>query len=634
MGTITPDSIWSLCSMSHLVGSPEGGYAAYFVYHTEKDTNTCVPELWIYSASDTSVKVIKNIGQPECMAFLNENVLMYSLSEGESGATLMLLHIPEMRKELMGTLPLHVCDACAMAEGVLFTAYTECKKNADGIHVVTEYPAWYEGTSGVTSGSRCVLYYYCRKTGETVPLTKDSFFVTGFHGQDDLYVYYGFDAPHDGCASTVQSSLYFGELSKAKSKRISCKGFQCAAATIIQTGQVIYCGNIDNGLERGVFPDFYTYDPANGKTTRLTKGIAVEVNQFVVLDTVRSQSVKLLPNGDGALFLGVSKNGKHVYRIDCDAMLKRLTDERGCVTDCCLVNGGLLVDMVTETLPEELYLFDAGRCTRISHHNAWAESCFTGHHERLVIKNQNGSSTEGFVLAPRELERGKKYPAVLHIHGGPNCVYADVFSLVNLCLINKGYYVIFLNPPGSSGWGSAYADICGHWGEVDYDCFMRFTDAALQAYPSIDENRLGVFGGSYGGFMTNWIISHTARFRAAVAERGISNWGSMSLASDIGGWFVSSQLQADLYNDQQVYWDRSPLKYARDIQTPLLLLHGTEDHRCHYTESMQLYSALKLLGAQARLVLFDGEDHSLPSAGKPRSRARYINEILEWFKKL
>ena len=162
---------------------------------------------------------------------------------------------------------------------------------------------------------------------------------------------------------------------------------------------------------------------------------------------------------------------------------------------------------------------------------------------------------------------------------------------------------------------------------------MAFADGALAAYPAIDPKRVCETGGSYGGFMTNWIIGHTDRFCCCASQRSISNWLSFAGVSDIGGYFAPDQTAGDLYDDPMKMWDQSPLKYAKNVKTPTLFIHSDEDFRCPLEQGLQMYSALVDRGIPARLCLFHGENHELSRSGKPLHRLRRLREITDWFDK-
>ncbi|MBE6108742.1 MAG: S9 family peptidase, partial [Erysipelotrichaceae bacterium] len=193
-----------------------------------------------------------------------------------------------------------------------------------------------------------------------------------------------------------------------------------------------------------------------------------------------------------------------------------------------------------------------------------------------------------------------------------------------------GYFVMFCNPRGSDGKGNAFADLRKSWGTIDYEDIMDFVDEVLKNYPSIDSERLGVTGGSYGGYMTNWIIGHTNRFKAAATQRSISNWITEVCASDYGIDFPIEQEYDDIYNCHDELWDMSPLKYANEAVTPTLFIQSTEDYRCPIPEAIQLYTVLKCRGVESRLVAFKGENHDLSRTGKPLHRIRRLKEITDW----
>ena len=247
-----------------------------------------------------------------------------------------------------------------------------------------------------------------------------------------------------------------------------------------------------------------------------------------------------------------------------------------------------------------------------------------------------GYSLRGWVLLPQGWSPRKKYPAVLDVHGGPRCAYGETFFHEMQLWAARGFVVFFTNIKGSDGRGDAFADIRGDYGGTDYRNLMDFTDAVLKAYPNIDTARLCETGGSYGGFMTNWIIGHTDRFCCAASQRSISNWVSMSFISDIGPYFGPDQCGAKgLFGDRntEALWAHSPLKYADKVKTPTLFIHSEEDYRCPLPEGMQMMQALAARNVETRMVIFKGENHELSRSGKPKHRVRRLKEITDWFEK-
>lgn len=253
--------------------------------------------------------------------------------------------------------------------------------------------------------------------------------------------------------------------------------------------------------------------------------------------------------------------------------------------------------------------------------------------ESFTFTNENGLEMTGWVIAPAGREPGRKYPTILDVHGGPKTVYGPHFFHEMQYWANEGFAVIFTNPTGGDGRGNAFADIRGKYGTVDFRDLMTFVDEAIARYDFIDGDRMGVTGGSYGGFMTNWIIGHTNRFKAAASQRSIASWLSFANTSDIGYFFSGDQNGTTAWEDHEKLWEHSPLKYADQVKTPTLFLHSDEDTRCWMVEGIQMFYALKNFGVPARLILFHKETHELSRSGRPKSRIRRNEEITNWMKK-
>ncbi|WP_411333778.1 S9 family peptidase [Metabacillus indicus] len=254
--------------------------------------------------------------------------------------------------------------------------------------------------------------------------------------------------------------------------------------------------------------------------------------------------------------------------------------------------------------------------------------------EAIAYKAEDGLEIHGWIMKPAGYQEGEKYPLVLEIHGGPHAMYANTYFHEFQMLAASGKAVLYTNPRGSHGYGQHFVDgVRGDYGGSDYTDLMSAVDYALKTYDFIDEERLGVTGGSYGGFMTNWIVGHTNRFKAAVTQRSISNWISFYGVSDIGYYFTEWELGGNLIDDFEKLWHHSPLKYVKNVETPLLILHGEKDYRCPVEQAEQLYIALKQLKKETKLVRFPEANHELSRSGHPKLRIDRLNHIKEWFDK-
>ncbi|MBY7142983.1 S9 family peptidase [Virgibacillus sp. NKC19-3] len=252
--------------------------------------------------------------------------------------------------------------------------------------------------------------------------------------------------------------------------------------------------------------------------------------------------------------------------------------------------------------------------------------------EALTATAEDGWEIQGWLLRPYGFEEGKKYPFILEIHGGPHMMYGRSFFHEMQLLAAKGYVVLYTNPRGSYGYGQAYVDaVRSDYGGGDYTDLMSAVDYALENYSFIDDTRLGVTGGSYGGFMTNWIVGHTNRFKAAVTQRSISNWLSFYGVSDIGYFFTKWELGKNIMEDPEQLWNFSPLKYAENVETPLLILHSEQDYRCPIEQGEQLFTTLKHLRKNVEFVRFPDASHELSRSGKPEMRMERLNHICRWF---
>ena len=335
---------------------------------------------------------------------------------------------------------------------------------------------------------------------------------------------------------------------------------------------------------------------------------------------------------DKYYFITTRRHEAHIYALDKQGDIQPVLELSGSVDAFDIHDKGLIFIGMQEDLLQELYQMDITNKTyqRISDYNMWVHETKT----ICPLEECNFTSDDitlyGWVMKPVGYEEGKQYPAILDIHGGPRTVYGTVFYHEMQVWANQGYFVFFMNPRGSDGRGNGFADINGKYGTIDYEDLMKFTDVVLERYPAIDQQRVGVTGGSYGGFMTNWIIGHTNRFKAAASQRSIANWISFAHTSDIGEFFTKDQQQADTWESVEELWWHSPLKYANQVTTPTLFIHSNEDYRCPYSEGLQMYSALVEHGIEARLCMFKGENHELSRSGKPKHRVKRLEEITNW----
>jgi dipeptidyl aminopeptidase/acylaminoacyl peptidase len=251
--------------------------------------------------------------------------------------------------------------------------------------------------------------------------------------------------------------------------------------------------------------------------------------------------------------------------------------------------------------------------------------------ERFTYQSTDNWEVDGFLVKPIGWQEGRKYPLILSVHGGPAGQYGVDWYHEFQVYAAKGYAVLFTNPRGSTGYGQKFErGIAREWGGKDYQDVMNGVDAALKKYPWLDAERMGVTGGSYGGFMTNWIVGHTDRFKAAVTLRSVVNFVSDEGTRD-GAYGHTADFGGDLFDKFDLFWDRSPLKYAKNVKTPTLIMHSDNDFRVPLEQGEQWFRALKHFGVTTEIVMFPRENHNLTRSGEPKHLVESLNWQLYWF---
>ncbi len=337
------------------------------------------------------------------------------------------------------------------------------------------------------------------------------------------------------------------------------------------------------------------------------------------------QSYKVIDNK--MYFISTVDENAHLYSIDTTGTIEFEIEMSGTIDCFDVVEDTIMFVGMQGSALQEVYCADT-TILALTHHNDAIDHSYVAPCNEVLFEN-DGISFKGWVLLPQGYDSSNTYPAILNIHGGPKTVYGSVYYHEMQVWASLGYIVFFTNPRGSDGRGNDFMDIFGKYGTIDYEDLMKFTDVVLDTYP-IDPSRVGITGGSYGGFMTNWIVGHTDRFKCAATQRSISNWISFYGTSDIGFHFAQDQIHGNIFNNVEKLWNHSPLKYASNVKTPTLFIHSDEDFRCPLEQGIQFYTALVDLGVEAKFVMFRKENHELSRGGLPLHRIKRLSEITNW----
>jgi dipeptidyl aminopeptidase/acylaminoacyl peptidase len=340
--------------------------------------------------------------------------------------------------------------------------------------------------------------------------------------------------------------------------------------------------------------------------------------------------------GERLLFVLEDRGNNHLYRARADGVgaPEPVVGGEQWVTGFDCVGARIVHSATTPVCPPELYCGER-RLTEVSRTFRGAREL--AEPERFTAVSPDGSEIEAWLMRPLGFEHGRRYPVLLNIHGGPFSQYGNRFFDEFQVYAGAGYVVLYCNPRGSSGyseqWGRAIRgpieDGPG-WGTVDYEDLIAVVDEALRRFDFCDPERLGVLGGSYGGYMTSWIVGHTDRFRAACSERAVNNFVLEGGSSDIG-WSSKAYVGAHWFEAPDVYLKLSPTSYAANITTPLLILHSEDDLRCPIGNAEDLFAILRMLRREVEFVRFPAESHELTRSGSPAHRVMRFETILDWF---
>lgn len=648
MKTITLDQFCDLKFISNLTYSPKGTHLCFTASQADKSGNKYTS--FIYELCGKRVKQLTSGGKETNFQFLDDDTIIFPANREESkepsietkyytlslsgGEAVKAFSFPLPAQQLIplengdfivsaavipGWEDLYQCDKKRIAE------YMKSVKENEDYEVVEQVPWWWNGAT-FTKSAYTGLYYLDRRRNKITMLTGKNMSVNEVklnRERNELWF----------TASAVKPLLPLEDGTNLYRIDLKCKTVELAAET---KADFVICGfecgksflllaasNRSHGLNTDA--DFYKLSYEDQSLT-LYRAYGEAIGSSVGSDVRYGGGNAVKMDGDTLYFISTIFDSSYLFKLE-DGILTRLTSREGSVDCFDLCNGKISCVALWNMKPQEIYDVSGKQLTKLNE-KALAGK-FISQPESLNFET-NGHEVHGFVLRPAGYTAGKKYPVILDIHGGPKTVYGPVFYHEMQYWAGLGYFVIFCNPTGSDG-RNEFFDICGKYGTVDYDDIMAFCDKALEAYPDIDAANLFETGGSYGGFMTNWIIGHTNRFSACASQRSISNWFSFYGVSDIGVQFAADQCKADPWNDPEKLWWHSPLKYADHCTTPTLFIHSFEDYRCPIDQGYQMYTALIAHGVEAKMVLFKGENHELSRSGKPLHRIRRLDEITSWF---
>ncbi|WP_062352162.1 alpha/beta hydrolase family protein [Bacillus kwashiorkori] len=453
---------------------------------------------------------------------------------------------------------------------------------------------------------------------------------------DGNFIVFGADYAED-IDFSFQQDLYLYEISTKKIIKITESTGSFYHATFSNNSRYLSCFGSEREYENATLSKIWLYDLQKQTFTCIAKDWDFPVGDYVAGDF---QQGAVTPGAiwrkddEGFYFIGTNKGNTNIYYATLSGELQQITKEKAHIYGLSIVGETAIAAISYPTNPSEIYAVQLtnGKVSQLTKMNEkWLQTVELAKPEPISFKGPDDWTVHGWLMKPANFQEGEKYPLILEVHGGPHAMYANTYFHEFQMLAASGYAVLYTNPRGSHGYGQAFVDaVRGDYGGNDYLDLMAAVDYTLATYDFIDGNRLGVTGGSYGGFMTNWIVSHTNRFKAAVTQRSISNWISFYGVSDIGYYFNEWQHKLEV-NDIEGLWEISPLAYVNNVETPLLILHSEKDFRCPIEQAEQLFIALKHRKKKTKFIRFPESNHELSRSGKPNLRIKRLNYIEDWF---
>lgn len=386
---------------------------------------------------------------------------------------------------------------------------------------------------------------------------------------------------------------------------------------------------------RRIFMMPYLADVERGTARPLAPELDQEVGNYAIADQRKGLTNITLkwPSGDPWIYFLLTEHGAtHLYRINTEGRYERLTDGPSITFEYSPAAGDAVAYGLADPLnPGDLYIRRGGEMCQLTALNSWLRDHRLAVPEEYWYDGLDGTRVHAWVMKPPGMDETRKHPTIVYVHCS---MFSWDFNHEFQCYASAGFVVAYFNQRGTTaGYGQAWTRASeGDQGGKDYAEIMLGVDDLL-THGYVDARRLGVTGGSCGGFMTNWIVGHTDRFRAAVTQRSITNQISFFGTADIGPECTERETGGNAWTDLESTWRQSPLAYATNIRTPLLIVHSDEDYRCPLEQAEQLFAALRWMGRAVEMVVFQGENHGLSRGGRPGNRIERLRRIRGWFEK-
>jgi len=590
--------------------SPHGEWAAFVTKQADVQDNGYRSDITLAHLTKPEVRQLTTSGKdgPYVWEASGDSILFASKrKEDAKGTALYRIRISGGEAAFVIELPRKAEAFRPLSDGrILFTARVPLDDNPadeseDGgdYEVLEEIPFWQNG-KGFTSKKRVRLFLFTPESGELETLSEPELEIQSFDWIDDRIAVVARRFP--GMAG-ITNELWIHNLSSGEKHCLSRDELSFGEASFLDRDSVVVLASDMASYGLGQNREVLLYDLTDQTNTNLTPGWDRSVGNSVGSDCRHGGGPTLRVDSGFAYVTITERSTSKVVRISRDGEMTVVAEPDGSVDSYAVKDGQVLCVQLHPDALHELYAHDSQGVRKLTALNE----------DRLTDKSlsipdafsvmSGDTQVDAWIMKPVDFDSTKTYPTILAIHGGPRGAYGDIVFHEMQFMASQGYVLIYSNPRGSSGRGNEFANLQGTYGTIDYDDLMAVVDTAIKNYAFIDAEHLGVMGGSYGGFMTNWMIGHTDRFKAAVSQRSIANWISKFNTTDIGYYFNKDAMGTDPWEDggADKLWWHSPLKYADKVVTPTLFIHSEQDYRCWMAEGLQMFTALRYHGVESSI---------------------------------
>lgn len=634
--------------LSHIKIHPENNFAMFIKSEANLEANTYERSLWQIQLETLAVKNVEIECAPDDYFLGNEEVLF--LFRGEDFSKLDTYDLKTNKMKDLVILSGKVQDFAFQDHKIFYV------KNSSKSGLVN----WPEGVAKECSlEEKSVLYFWDLETSTEQRITPNSLVVDHVHFdlKNDLIVFNAFE---ESTVKPVKSSMYTYKVSTGEIMRWTNRNERIELVANLSSSYLVYLAvNLDD-KSRNDNLSYCIIDKTTGEHKSFDHLLTCSIGRPAVVSDHRFNVKESFWVENHCLYHTAVEREREVIRSfemivsehhEKEALLQARTkvieNNLIVINDFAIRNDDIIAVGCLENALQEVYigklsinsLIDTKGFGNTSNTCAVALYPLTTYHkhynQKLSVIEPCSTTIDGWVIRPKPFEPDKKYPGVLFVHGGPKMIYSKAYNHDMEVLAGRGYFVFYANPSGSDGRGDDFSNIRGCFGEKVFLELMAYVSHVCKIYPQIDESRLGVTGGSYGGYMTNYIITRTNRFKAAISERGICDLTSTFLTSDIGYQYVREYMGngPSPWEASDLYRDASPIHKVNLVKTPTLFNHGSEDIRCHPSESIMMHRGLLFHGIETELCLYKGEGHGFVGGGKPQNRLKRYERVVTWFER-